>query len=58
VLKGAVLLGNDTDTTAAVAGGVVGVREGVHGIPTRWREALRGRELLEPLLSALLLRGP
>ena len=54
VVKAAVLLGHDTDTTAAVAGGAAGVRFGVEAIPTRWRTALRGQKLLEPLLARLL----
>ncbi|MDE6895550.1 MAG: ADP-ribosylglycohydrolase family protein, partial [Lachnospiraceae bacterium] len=32
-VKRAVLLGNDTDTTACVAGGLLGIRYGVQGIP-------------------------
>lgn len=58
VVKSAVLLGYDTDTTAAVAGGVAGVRDGVEAIPRRWREALRGHELVEPLLALLVARAP
>ncbi|MFP2928512.1 ADP-ribosylglycohydrolase family protein [Pyxidicoccus sp. 3LG] len=54
VVKAAVRLGRDTDTTAAVAGGIAGLIHGVQGIPERWRSALRGRELLEPLLKKLL----
>lgn len=54
VVKAAVAVGNDTDTTAAVAGGLAGVRDGVSSIPTRWQHALRGRDLVEPLLSDLL----
>lgn len=54
VVKAAIALGNDTDTTACVAGGLAGVRDGVAGIPARWREALRGGELVEPLLRGLL----
>jgi len=54
VVLAAVRLGSDTDTTAAVAGGAAGVRWGVQGIPARWRDALRGRELLDPLRSRLL----
>jgi ADP-ribosyl-[dinitrogen reductase] hydrolase len=54
VVKAAVSLGHDTDTTAAVAGGVAGVRDGVQAIPQRWRNGLRGRELLDPLLTRLL----
>lgn len=56
VLKAAVALGNDTDTTASVAGGIAGIRFGAQAIPARWREALRGRELLDPLLDGLLAR--
>jgi ADP-ribosylglycohydrolase len=55
-VRAAIALGNDTDTTAAVAGGIAGVRFGLHGIPSHWRDALRGRELLDPLLDALLAR--
>jgi ADP-ribosylglycohydrolase len=54
VVKAAVRLGRDTDTTAAVAGGIAGLMYGVQGIPERWRSALRGRALLEPLLTSLL----
>ena len=53
VVKAAIALGNDTDTTAAVAGGIAGVRFGASAIPERWRRALRGRELLDPLLAGL-----
>jgi ADP-ribosylglycohydrolase len=53
VIRRAVALGHDTDTTAAVAGGIAGVRFGLRGIPSTWREALRGRDLLAPLLAAL-----
>lgn len=56
VVKGAIALGNDTDTTAAVAGGVAGVVHGVRAIPQRLVDGLRGKELLEPLLSRLLAR--
>ncbi|TQF09413.1 ADP-ribosylglycohydrolase family protein [Myxococcus llanfairpwllgwyngyllgogerychwyrndrobwllllantysiliogogogochensis] len=57
VVRAAVRLGNDTDTTAAVAGGVAGVLLGARAIPERWRSALRGRELLEPLLRKLLVHA-
>lgn len=57
VARRAIGLGDDTDTTAAVAGGVAGIRWGEAGIPARWREGLRGRELPERLLAALLARG-
>jgi ADP-ribosyl-[dinitrogen reductase] hydrolase len=56
VVKAAVALGNDTDTTAAVAGGIAGIREGLQAIPERWRKALRGQDLVEPMLQKLLAR--
>lgn len=55
-VKAAVALGQDTDTTACVAGGVAGVRDGVEAIPMRWREKLRGMEIVAPLLDGLLAR--
>lgn len=57
VVRAAIRLGNDTDTTACVAGGIAGLREGVGAIPERWRQGLRGRELYEPLLARLLTRS-
>lgn len=56
VVKKAVALGHDTDTTACIAGGVAGLREGISAIPARWLENLRGREVAEPLLEQLLAR--
>ncbi|MGZ3460533.1 MAG: ADP-ribosylglycohydrolase family protein [Archangium sp.] len=56
VVKAAISLGDDTDTTAAVAGGIAGLRDGIQAIPERWRSALRGRELVEPMLEKLLAR--
>lgn len=54
VVKGAVALGHDTDTTACVAGGIAGVRYGLEGIPERFRAALAGAPVWEPLLDRLL----
>lgn len=53
-VRAAIALGNDTDTTAAIAGGVAGAIHGLAEIPSRWRHALRGGELLTPLMAALL----
>jgi ADP-ribosylglycohydrolase len=33
-------LGDNADTTAAVAGGLLGARDGVAAIPARWQERL------------------
>ena len=54
VVRAAIQLGDDTDTTACVSGGIAGLRFGVQAIPERWVQGLRGRELYEPLLDRLL----
>ena len=54
VVKAAIALGGDTDTTACVAGGVAGLRDGVKAIPVRWRNALRGREICNPIIERLV----
>ncbi len=56
VVKTAVSYGEDTDTTACIAGGLAGIRDGVEAIPRRWRDGLRGQEDLAPLLAGLLAR--
>lgn len=50
VLK-AVNLGNDTDTVAAVAGGLAGCLYGMEGIPKDWYEGLIRKEMIEELCS-------
>jgi ADP-ribosylglycohydrolase len=54
VVKAAIALGQDTDTTACVAGGIAGIRDGLEAIPLRWRDRLRGWVELGPLRRALL----
>lgn len=56
VVKAAVALGNDTDTTACIAGGLVGIHLGFDAIPLRWMDSLRGRDMVKPLERNLLLR--
>ncbi len=56
VMKRAIALGDDTDTTACIAGGVAGIRDGVGAIPSRWLDQLRGQEVVLPLLERLLAR--
>ena len=53
-MKTAIALGNDTDTTAAVAGGIAGIRSGLKGIPRRFLLDLRDQSLYRPLLDKLL----
>ncbi|MBL8751707.1 MAG: ADP-ribosylglycohydrolase family protein [Planctomycetes bacterium] len=54
VVRAAVALGGDTDTTACIAGGLAGIRFGRSAIPERWQRRLRGAELYQPLLAGLL----
>jgi ADP-ribosylglycohydrolase len=53
-VKAAISLGNDTDTTACIAGGIAGLKFGLSGIPERWRDNLRGKEIYQPLLDKLI----
>ena len=55
ILK-AVNLGKDTDTTAAVTGGLAGLLYGVDGIPTSWLNQLAKREEIEDLAERMALR--
>lgn len=54
VIKTAVALGRDTDTTACVAGGIAGLYFGMNAIPSKWLEQLRGKEIVETLIDKLL----
>lgn len=54
VVRAAIRLGNDTDTTAAVAGGLAGIMYGLEGIPLEWREALAGMDIATPIANRLL----
>lgn len=56
VIRSAISMGHDTDTTACIAGGLAGIRFGPRAIPTRWRNSLRGREIYQPLLRRLVER--
>ena len=49
IIKRALSLGNDTDTTACIAGGIAGLRHGIDGIPARWLTRLRGKEILREI---------
>jgi len=54
VIKKAISFGNDTDTTACIAGGLAGIRFGFNNIPEHWISGLRGKEIVYPLLKRLL----
>ena len=53
----AVNLGDDADTTGAVCGQFAGAYFGESGIPAEWRDGLRGRDIIDPILSRLLALG-
>lgn len=55
-IKRSIHVGYDTDTTAAVAGGLAGIKFGYSGIPQHWIDQLKGKHLVEPLAQKLLER--
>jgi ADP-ribosylglycohydrolase len=57
-VRHAISLGDDTDTTAAITGGLAGIL--YEKIPDRWLEGLRSRETLQPLFDqlAVYLQSP
>ncbi len=52
-IERAIRYGNDTDTTAAIAGGLAGLRFGRSGITAQWLATMRGSDIVEPLLARL-----
>jgi ADP-ribosylglycohydrolase len=52
----AVNLGDDTDTTAAIAGGLAGLYYGLEEVPRRWRSRLARRDDLRSLFNAFAAR--
>lgn len=52
-IRAAVAFGFDTDATACLTGGILGVRLGARVIPRRWRSGLAGAEIVEPVLKQL-----
>lgn len=56
IVRAAIALGRDTDTTACIAGGIAGLRFGESGIPKRWLKDLRGKMLYYSLLERLVNR--
>ena len=52
-VKRAIMLGNDTDTTACVTGGLAGILYGFHNIPKHWYHCLRGKDAVENLIQPL-----
>ena len=53
-IRHAVAYGQDTDTTAAIAGGLAGAYWGWQEIPVEWRRGMRGRGVATPLVDRLV----
>jgi ADP-ribosyl-[dinitrogen reductase] hydrolase len=53
-LRRVVALGGDTDTNAAVAGALLGARDGVDGLPRGWLERLREADEIRAEAEALV----
>ncbi|KAF5711441.1 ADP-ribosylglycohydrolase [Fusarium globosum] len=56
VLVDVVRIGGDTDTNAAIAGGLLGARDGEAGIPLRWRTKLQYGDEFKSIALELLRR--
>jgi ADP-ribosylglycohydrolase len=54
VLVDVVRLGGDTDTNGAIAGGLLGARDGIEAIPERWLKTLQFRAEFEEIARNLL----
>ncbi|WP_044642164.1 ADP-ribosylglycohydrolase family protein [Risungbinella massiliensis] len=54
VVQKAISLGEDTDTNAAIAGGLFGAKVGMNGLPKGWLEQMRGKELVGGLVKKWL----
>ncbi|MEX1296706.1 MAG: ADP-ribosylglycohydrolase family protein, partial [Candidatus Limnocylindrales bacterium] len=50
----AVRYGHDTDTTAAIAGGLAGVCFGIEAVPSEWQRGLRDRHIAQALVDRLV----
>ena len=57
-IRRAIAYGDDTDTTAAIAGGLAGLYWGIDGIRQDWLMGMRGREIVEPLIVKLVSATP
>jgi ADP-ribosyl-[dinitrogen reductase] hydrolase len=53
-LRRVVSLGGDADTNAAVAGALLGARDGVEGLPADWLERLLDRDVIRAEAEALV----
>lgn len=55
VIQHAIAYGNDTDTTACIAGGLAGIIYGYEQLPRDWLDDLRGKNVLQTYAQKLQL---
>lgn len=53
-VRAAVRYGHDTDTTAAIAGGLAGIHFGIETVPAAWQRGLRDRAIAQALVDRLI----
>lgn len=53
----AIAYGNDTDTTACIAGALAGCLYGFNSLPGRWMRYLKGRSNIDPIAAKLVHAG-
>jgi protein-tyrosine phosphatase len=53
-IERAIGYGNDTDTTAGIAGGLAGIHWGIDRIPAPWLAGMRGRTIVVRLVDGLI----
>ena len=53
-VRQSIALGDDTDTTACITGGLAGIYFGYENIPKRWVDFLRDSDKVEKLVNSLL----
>ena len=52
-IEKAISVGGDTDTYAAITGGILGAHYGIGGIPTKWLNAVQGKAKMVELADQL-----
>jgi ADP-ribosyl-[dinitrogen reductase] hydrolase len=52
----AVNLGEDTDTTAAITGGLAGILFGLDSVPEQWKESIVKKEEIENYIEKFIKR--
>ena len=53
-IERAIAYGDDTDTTACLAGGLAGIYWGLRDIPSEWLNGMRGHDIVHPIAIRLL----